>query len=395
MKEHPIAGDSLLAAVLALFDLLFFVGRLAGSERSADLPPWYVTIPLILGATLPLVFRRRYPVIVAYVTLAASVPHSMLELGASPLFTISITLYTLVVFVNRRTALLYVLVNLVIGGVQIPLQYPDDWVLTVAVSVVATAFTWMTAEFMGARRAYQHEVEQRLAMLETERDQQAAIAVAAERARIARELHDVVAHSVSVMVVQADGAGYALRSEPELAERAMSTISATGREALTELRRLLGVLRDDPTAPARDRDGTDRVPQPGLRAIDDLVQRVRDIGVPVRLTVTGAMDDLPAGVGLGAYRIVQEALTNTIKHGGRSASADVLLGRHGDADGDRVEVTVTDTGSGTPRLLTPVHGGNGLIGMRERANVFGGALTAGPRTGGGWRVHATLPLRDV
>ena len=156
--------------------------------------------------------------------------------------------------------------------------------------VLALAFCWALGEFVGARRAYQAEVEQRLALLEVERDHQARMAVAAERARIARELHDVVAHAVSVIVVQADGAAYAVRSQPELAERAVQTISATGREALTELRRLLGVLRSE------EAEG-ELTPQPGTQSLSELAERVRAVGLPVRLEIVGDVDDLPAGRG--------------------------------------------------------------------------------------------------
>jgi signal transduction histidine kinase len=250
--------------------------------------------------------------------------------------------------------------------------------------LVLLAFCWVLGEFVGARRAYQSEVEQRLRLLENERDQQAKIAVAEERARIARELHDVVAHAVSVMVVQADGASYAVHSNPELAERAVKTISSTGREALTELRRLLGVLRSDGSE-------SERTPQPGTSSLNDLAERVRLVGLPVRLKLKGELDGLPAGIGLGIYRIVQEALTNTLKHAGAGASALVRVSRIG----ENVELDITDDGFGTPHELVSISGGNGLIGMRERANVFGGTLEAGPRPGGGWHVRAVLPIQGT
>jgi signal transduction histidine kinase len=247
--------------------------------------------------------------------------------------------------------------------------------------VLTIALCWALGEFVGARRAYQAEVEQRLALLEVERDHQARMAVAAERARIARELHDVVAHAVSVIVVQADGAAYAIRSQPELAERAVQTISSTGREALTELRRLLGVLRSEEAA-------GELTPLPGTQSLSELAERVRAVGVPVRLEIIGNVDDLPAGVGLGVYRIVQEALTNTLKHAGAGTNAVVRVVRSDDAVG----LDIHDDGHAEAPSLVGVSGGNGLIGMRERALVFGGSLDAGPRPGGGWQVTARLPL---
>jgi signal transduction histidine kinase len=267
--------------------------------------------------------------------------------------------------------------------VQLPIQTNSsaELVIGALVGSASLAISWVLGEFVGARRAYQAEVEARLHMLETERDQQAKIAVAAERARIARELHDVVAHAVSVIVVQADGAALTVASQPDLAERAVKTISSTGREALTELRRLLGVLRSE-------QSDDELTPQPGAKSLAELAERVRTVGLPVRLEIEGAIDDLPAGVGLGIYRIVQEALTNSLKHAGPGASALVRLER----TSDRVYLSVSDDGLTGRRALVGLAGGNGLIGMRERAHVFGGTLRAGPQPGGGWRVQAVLPV---
>ncbi|MGB3440213.1 MAG: sensor histidine kinase [Actinophytocola sp.] len=376
-----MVGDTLLAAVIALFDLLIFVSRVAVSPTESEPRPWYVTLPVIAAVVAPIVFRRRYPITAAYLTLGIGVLHSMLEVGVASMFTACVALYTLVAYVGRRSALLFLAVNEVVSLVQTPWQYPEQWVTTLIVVNLSLAFSWALGEFVGARRAYHAELEQRLRLLETERDQQARIAVADERARIARELHDVVAHAVSVMVVQADGAAYAVRSQPELAERAVTTIAATGRDALTELRRLLGVLRSEDS-------GGERTPQPGTQSLSELAGRVRAVGLPVQLDIVGNVDDLPAGVGLGIYRIVQEALTNSLKHAGPGAAATVRVER----TGDRVDLSIVDNGRRSSRSLVGVSGGNGLIGMRERALVFGGTLEAGPRTGGGWQVTASLPF---
>ncbi len=382
MKAHPMVGDTLLAALIASFDVLIFISRAVVAPSEVPRPePWYVTLPVILGVVAPIVFRRKYPIIAAYVTLGFGVAHSVLEIGVAGMFTTCIALYTLVAYVSRRSALLYVAMNEVVSLLQTPWQFPEQWIPMLIVVNLSLAFSWALGEFVGARRAYNAEVEQRLRLLETERDQQARIAVAEERARIARELHDVVAHAVSVMVVQADGAAYAVRSQPELAERAVKTISSTGREALTELRRLLGVLRSE-------ENGGERTPQPGTQSLSELAARVRAVGLPVQLDIVGNVDDLPAGVGLGIYRIVQEALTNSLKHAGPGTSATVRVARVA----DRVDLSIVDNGKRTSRSLVGVSGGNGLIGMRERALVFGGTLEAGPRSGGGWQVTATLPF---
>ena len=385
MKAHPMVGDSLVAGLLALIDVLLYIARMVepAPNESPVPPPWFISIPLILITVIPLVFRRKQPVLAAYLVMVLGLPHSIFELGVASLIGLGISLYTLVADVSRRHALVYVAVNLIGAAIQLPLQSHSggELIAMVVTGAIFLAFCWVLGEFVGARRAYQAEVEARLHLLETERDQQAKIAVAEERARIARELHDVVAHAVSVIVVQADGAAYAVHTQPELAERAVKTISTTGREALAELRRLLGVLRSE--------DGDqERTPQPGTRSLADLADRVRAVGLPVRLEIIGAIDDLPAGVGLGIYRIVQEALTNSLKHAGPGASAVVKVER----STDKVELTVLDDGVNLRRTLVGVSGGNGLIGMRERAHVFGGTLRAGPHPGGGWRVQAVLPF---
>jgi signal transduction histidine kinase len=384
MKAHPIFGDSAIACALTLLDLLIFVSRAWASNPGQEPRPWYVTIPIIIGVVAPMALRRRHPVAVAYVTVLFGIPHSLLELGIASLFTACIALYTLVAYVGRKQAALFVLANALINGIQVPLQFDDraDVISTMIVVVLMFALCWVFGEFVGARRAYHEEVERRLALLEVERDHQARMAVAEERARIARELHDIVAHAVSVIVVQADGAAYAVHTKPELAERAVKTISATGREALTELRRLLGVLRSE------DAEG-ELTPQPGTRSLAELAERVRAVGLPVRLELVGEVDDLPAGVGLGIYRIVQEALTNSLKHAaGPGTRAVVRVVR----SGDQVTLDITDNGQQPVRSLVGVAGGNGLIGMRERALVFGGSLDAGPGPYGGWHVRARLPL---
>jgi signal transduction histidine kinase len=380
-----MVGDSLLAALIASFDLLLFISRVAVSpEGELEPEPWYITLPLIFGVVAPLAFRRKYPITAAYVMVGVGIAHSVLEIGIASMFTTCIALYTLVAYVSRRSALLFLAVNEVVSLVQTPWQIPEQWVTTLIVVNLSLAFSWALGEFVGARRAYHAELEQRLRLLETERDQQARIAVAEERARIARELHDVVAHAVSVMVVQADGAAYAVRTQPDLAERAVKTIASTGRDALAELRRLLGVLRSEDT-------DSERTPQPGTQSLSELAGRVRAVGLPVQLDIVGNVDDLPAGVGLGIYRIVQEALTNSLKHAGPGTSASVRVERNG----DRVELSIVDDGRRSSRALVGVSGGNGLIGMRERALVFGGTLDAGPRSGGGWQVTASLPFGNA
>ncbi|MGI5269636.1 sensor histidine kinase [Nonomuraea sp. CA-218870] len=240
---------------------------------------------------------------------------------------------------------------------------------------------WLAGLYASTRRRYLEGLEERARRAELERDQRAKMAAAAERARIARELHDVVAHHVSVMVVQADGAGYAIGSDAEQARLAVRAVSRTGREALAEMRRLVGVLREDEGA-----GGPEYTPQPGLAQLEDLV---RGAGVPARLRVVGDPGAPPEGVQLAVYRIVQEALTNALKHGGSRVRALVEL-RCRDSE---LVVRVTDDGLGA--AAPPASGGHGLLGMRERAAMYGGEVTAGPRPGGGFEVLARLPVPRV
>jgi signal transduction histidine kinase len=394
LRRHPVVGDSVIALVLALLTL-------AESNEPFGVrhPAAYWTVGALMVA--PVVFRRRWPVVTAYVIAAGGVCQMLTHGGLpdpnalparSSDLALAVALYTLVVYTDRRTTLSYAGVLLIGTGIHIWWRV-DDRASAVVLgigSVLVYGFAWALGEFAGARRAYHAEVEARLRLLETERDQQATIAVAAERTRIARELHDVVAHAVSVIVVQADGAGYAIRTDPELAETAVRTISETGREALIELRRLLDVLRSDTDEPDL------RSPQPGVSGLPELVDKFCVVGLPVELTARGEMTELPTAVGLGVYRIVQEALTNTLKHAGPGAHARVRVERVGGL----VEVEVNDDGgtilgwpgAGTARHLASLSGGNGLIGMRERATVLGGTLSAGGAHGGGWRVRATFPV---
>jgi signal transduction histidine kinase len=225
------------------------------------------------------------------------------------------------------------------------------------------------------RRAYLASLEDRAARLERERDQQAQIIAAEERARIARDVHDIVTHSLSVMVALTDGAAYALPTSPEQAADAIGKAAAIGRQAIGEMQRILEVLRSG-ASPEPERE-----PQPGLRQLDKLLSDVRAAGLPVELVMMGEPPGMAPGAELALYRVIQEALTNTRKHAGLGATARVRL-RY---DADQVEIEVTDDGHREP---TAGSHGHGLTGMRERVSVYGGALHAGPLPTGGWQVRA-------
>jgi signal transduction histidine kinase len=298
---------------------------------------------------------------------------------------IVILLYTLAAYRPRRLSVPGLGICLIGSAVAVAVWRPLttsllDWIITGAIIFAGPSLiAWVLGDSMRYRRAYYTALEDRAARLERERDAQAQIAAAAERARIARELHDVVAHNVSVMVVQADGASYALDRSPERARQALAAISSTGRQALSEMRRMLGVLRSD--------DGeTGVAPLPGIAQLGELLDQTRATGLAVSFTVEGVPAPLPGGLALAAYRIVQESLTNTRKHGGPAASAQVLL-RYCE---DVLVLQITDDGFGA--AASADGGGHGLTGMRERVALYNGTLQAGPLPGGGYQVTARLPV---
>jgi signal transduction histidine kinase len=245
--------------------------------------------------------------------------------------------------------------------------------------MVTLIASWAIGSGTRSRRAHFDELRARAADLERQRDQQAALAVAAERSRINRELHDVVAHGLSVMVIQAQGGAAALDNRPADTRAALEAIVKTGRDSLTDMRRVLATV---------DRDEDAWRPRPGLAALPVLLDQVREAGTQVRLHVMGEPAALPSTVDLSAYRIVQEALTNTMKHAGSGAQAEVVVS-YSAAD---VQVEVTDDGTGTTRINGASGGGNGLRGMRERVRLLGGSFEAGRRQSGGFAVRAVLPL---
>jgi signal transduction histidine kinase len=252
-----------------------------------------------------------------------------------------------------------------------------DWVGLTGLTVAAAGL----GVTVRLRRALVASLHERAARLEFERDQEGRLGAATERARIAREMHDIVSHNLTVMISLADGAAYAMDAAPEQALPAMRRVSSTGRQALVEMRRLLGVLRDD------EPDEHPLEPQPSLERLDDLVARVNAAGIPVSIEIDGEPRELADGVQLAVFRVAQEALTNTLKHAGRPASAHLALR----CATEQVELEVIDTGvSGASRAVGGGSGGRGLRGMRERAVAYGGELEAGPMAQGGWRVHFSL-----
>ena len=382
LRRHPLLVDSVLAGVLLLFGIAQLVQG-----------PW-AEIPAIMLLVVPVAFRRRAPITAfAIATVGGAIQVTTARPSAADV-AIVVLLYTVPAYRPRRASIMALLVCLAGSTVAVlewgptqasaggPSSLPGNQLV---LRLVFSAFVfgglelavWILGDSMRYRRGYYAALEDKAARLEAERNAQAKVAAAAERARIARELHDVVAHHVSVMVVQADGAGYALRTDPDRAEAALQAIAGTGRHALSEMRRLLGVLRSAG-------EQATLAPVPGLGELRELLDQARAAGLEVTYTLTGTPRELPEGAELAAYRVVQESLTNTRKHAGLAATAAVTL-RY---EPDGLTVEVTDDGLGVGSEDTA---GHGLAGMRERIAMYGGTVTAGPLPGGGYGVTARLP----
>jgi signal transduction histidine kinase len=373
--------DSGLALVAAGMSMALFVvdnGPVGGLPRRT-LALAYV---LALVHTLPLAARRRFPGTVLALCVASGL--AVAALGVPPIvlgLAILVAVYSVAAYGDRWVSLAG-LAAAELGSAAVQLTPGRFQTLTVVSNALVIGAAWLLGHFVGVRRAYTARLEQ-TAELERTRAEQARRAVAEERLRLARELHDVVAHAMSVIAVQAGVGAHVANTQHKEAAKALAAIEATSRAALEELRRLLGVLRQE------DEPQGDLAPVPGLADLDSLLAEVSKAGLAVKLQVNGTRPPVPAGVDLSAYRIIQEALTNVVKHAG-PARAQVTIGYRD----QEVMVEVIDDGRGavTPAGDGRAGTGHGLIGMRERVAVFGGDLEVGPRPGGGFRVAARLPL---
>ncbi|UTI66263.1 histidine kinase [Paraconexibacter antarcticus] len=377
-RRRPMLGDAALVLLLLLPLVPPHVGDMATTSHARLFS---------IALTLPLLVRRRWPLGVLVLIAAVAGVQWALGVRAFGDAALLVALYGVAV-TQRALVAATATVVLEVGIFAAVLRWAgsggDGMRAFIGLSGLAVAAAVMGSSTQ-SRRALVESLRERAQRLETERDQQGRLSAAAERARIAREMHDIVAHNVSVMIALADGAGYAVCEDPERARIAMDATAQTGRQALTEMRRLLGVLRED-------EGSRDLAPQPGLAQLDALVEQVRAAGLPVSFEVTGAPETLPAGLQLAIYRIAQEALTNALKHAGADASATVSV-RH---RGDRLELTVTDSGGRSrPDSGTSQAQGAGLRGIAERAAVYDGMVQAGPRPSGGWQVAVTIPIASV
>ncbi|MCO8271651.1 histidine kinase [Actinoplanes sp. TRM 88003] len=362
-RRRPWVMDTVVAVPIVLFSIPNII--------ESPLPATIATLVILT----PLYWRRRYPFPAFLVAAAVELVQSLLDVAVGA----GVILLVLLFGVASRSSWRAIAWS---SAITLALLISEIyWVNPVAENRLLTLFLVFGTSFAAVasgvavrtRRAYLVELEDKTARLEVERDQRARLAVADERARVAREMHDIVGHHVSVIVGLADGGAALATARAEQTAEPLRLIGDTGRQALAELRRVLGVLRDQDADPQLS-------PQPGIDDLDRLLPTVRAAGLPVTYSTSGDLHALGRGVQLAVYRIVQEALTNTLKHAGPGASADVTLAA---ADGE-VRVRVRDNGRGTP--AAPSHG---LVGMRERAALYGGVVTAGPAERG-WLVDVVL-----
>ena len=374
---HAVGIDRAEAALLTLVCL---PNALADHRAAA--------LVITLGMTVPLAWRRSRTVVSGFVVAAFAVAHLFLirDMLLPSVLAVPIALYAFAAYAPRwssYTALGIAFMGACVGGLEYFAYEGRGWQEAIVTSTFLVVFVLAVWAFGDLRRVRLKEFEglaERARLLELERAQEAELAALGERTRIAREMHDIVAHSLTVVIAQADGGRYSAAQDPQAAITALETIASTGRQALTDMRALLSVLRED-----RPRDFA---AVPSADDIDTLVAELRRGGLDVGLTVTGERRELSAGAGLTAYRIVQESLTNVLKHAGPGAQARV------DVDwGEReLELVVADDGrGGAAALIEPSPGGQGVIGMTERAKLHGGTLVAGPVAGGGYRVRSRLP----
>jgi signal transduction histidine kinase len=376
---RPYWFDALLVIGLAVGIVAAVTGR--GRSDGPHGPLWFDVLAII-AIVSPLFLRRRHPfgaplAVGAAVVLSTLVDPRLAGYAGIPFLAGCAAVFLMGLLPERKQAVLGLVLAVGVNGV-VGLRDPRGNVGAFIAASVLFIIIWTIAFGFGSKFREVDEAKQRAARAEREREERARAAVSEERARIARELHDVVGHSVSVMTVQASAVRRLLRPDQERERDALLIVEQTGREALAEMRRMVGVLRRPEEAPAR-------APQPSLDHLDRLVEQAREAGLPVELRIEGDPVQLPAGVDLTAYRLVQEGLTNAMKHA--HAEQTQVVVRYGDED---IEVSVSDDGRGEGGGDTS--GGHGLVGMRERVSVYGGELEAGPQPGGGYRLRARLPL---
>jgi len=385
LRRQPLVADVTLAVGLAALAAITGVVLVAPRAQAAP-PSTPVIVAWAVALAAPLVLRRRWPLVVlAVISVHFTRYWAVGQVNEIASWVIlGVAVYSAAAYADRRRAgwvcgacLLW----LIGSGVVLSVRAGPIGAVEVAAIAMFDALPFLLAWPLGAMmrrlREYRAVLEERNRQLDQEREVNARRAVLEERVRIARELHDVVAHHVSVMGVQAGVARRLFARDPAEAVTAIGSVETASRQAIADLQQLVGVLR-------RQEEGDDLAPQPSLGRLPELVEHMRQAGLAVELTIQGRQAPLPAGVELSAYRIIQEALTNTLKHAGPAQAAVIVRYEDG-----AVEVEVVDNGQGPPPAR-PGTGGKGLVGMQERVRLYGGRLDAGARPGGGFRVHAVL-----
>lgn len=381
MDDHPFSVD-LIATLLALLVIVPLSAAMIDTTESLGA---FLAVALVL----PLAWRRTNPVISAVVVHSFALLH---WIAGIPLlfpadFAILIAIYS-VAGHGPRWASRLGLASGAIGALMLGATFArlySSYFAGAAYTFTALALVlaaWAMGTMRAARRERWEALANRAVQLERESEQQGRLAIAAERARIAREMHDVVAHSLSIIVAQADGGRYAAETRPELASQALETISETGRAALADMRKILGVLRSD------NGEDANTAPQPSMADIRQLIQQSKDAGMRISFAEVGAARTLPPGAEMALYRVCQESLTNIRKHAGPDPNVTVAL----NWEPSSVRLLILDDGRGAAAATDTV--GHGLLGIRERAGIFGATVTMGPRPGGGFQVEFELPLPE-
>ncbi|MEU0627485.1 histidine kinase [Streptomyces sp. NPDC005989] len=385
LRDHPLALDAALAlAVLVAMIIGSFVHPRPGEVPSfGTRPPEVSGVLLMVAGAVALIWRRRSPMAVLAVTAGLTVVELVKSDPPAPVVMATvIALCTVAARTDRPTTWRVGLLTVAVLTAAAMCFGAAPWYSQENFGILAwTGMACAAGDAVRSRRAFIDAIRERAERAERTRDEEARRRVAEERLRIARDLHDVVAHHIALVNVQAGVAAHVMDKRPDQAKEALAHVREASRSALDELRATVGLLRQsgDPEAPTE--------PAPGLAVLDELVETVRRAGLPVEVACTDRRPPLPAAVDLAAYRVIQEALTNVRKHAGPGARAEVSVVRVGNT----AEVTVIDNGSGGGGGHGD-GGGHGLLGMRERVTALGGTLTAGPRYGGGFRVHAILPV---
>lgn len=388
LRDRPRVLDVAFAALAAMLAL----GELTGDSAAGGRQPDMLGVVLVLLGAFALIWRRRAPIAVAYFVAVVSGVFYTLDYGSFMAFVGLSALYSVAAHEqNRRMA--WIAIGSVSGGLVVLAGFtvldrpsgfsiPDATGMTISIAAVIAA-----GAVIRNKEAIFADTQARAERAEADRKAEAERAVTRERLRIAREMHDVVAHGMSLIAVQASAAQEVIHSRPDDAARLMQSVEATSRGALTEMRHMLGVLRSGDSSDLEAGRGA-LLPQPTLADLDATITHCTEVGIPTELIITGDQRPLPAGIELAAFRIVQEALTNVVKHAGDASTAVVQLQYAAAA----LHLTITDTGCGAASALRGLGSGQGLIGMRERVEMYDGQLTAGPRSGGGYHVAVVLPV---